>query len=144
MIDLRKSKNSTDNNISDIKLTSQNLQSDINIILPEESNKIKDISKSNNNSIINEINNNKNKNSIKKNNVNNNITQLNIKQQLSISLLNKMQNTSDFSSEEKQKLKEIIQDIQNKNYFYTLSDLNDANKDLITFIDQNKEKIGRI
>ena len=67
MIDLRKSKNSTDNNISDIKLTSQNLQSDINIILPEESNRIKDISKSNNNSIINEINNNKNKNSIKKN-----------------------------------------------------------------------------
>ena len=53
MIDLRKSKNSTDNNISDIKLTSQNLQSDINIILPEESNRIKDISKSNNNSIIN-------------------------------------------------------------------------------------------
>ena len=143
MIDLRKSKNSTDNNISDIKLTSQNLQSDINIILPEESNRIKDISKSNNNSIINEINNNKNKNSIKKNNVNNNITQLNIKQQLSISLLNKMQNTSDFSSEEKQKLKEIIQDIQNKNYFYTLSDLNDANKDLITFIDQNKEKITK-
>ena len=79
----------------------------------------------------------------KKNNVNNNITQLNIKQQLSISLLNKMQNTSDFSSEEKQKLKEIIQDIQNKNYFYTLSDLNDANKDLITFIDQNKEKITK-
>ena len=143
MIDLRKSKNSTDNNISDIKLTSQNLQSDINIILPEESNRIKDISKSNNNSIINEINNNKNKNSIKKNNVNNNITQLNIKQQLSISLLNKMQNTSDFSSEEKQKLKEIIQDIQNKNYFYSLSDLNDANKDLITFIDQNKEKITK-
>ena len=65
MIDLRKSKNSTDNNISDIKLTSQNLQSDINIILPEESNRIKDISKSNNNSIINEINNNKNKNSIR-------------------------------------------------------------------------------
>ena len=135
MLELRKSKNSIDNNISDV-------QSDINIILPEESNRIKDISKSNNNSITNDIKNSKIKNSNKINNINN-MNSLNIKQQLSISLLNKMQNTSDFSSEEKQKLKEIIQEIQNKNFFYTLSDLNGANKELITLINQNKEKITK-
>ena len=74
--------------ITDVKITSQNLKLDMNKILPEESNRIKDISKSNNNSVINKIKN--SKNSIKINNVNNNINALNIKQQLSISLLNKL------------------------------------------------------
>ena len=55
MLELHKSKNSLDKS-SDLKISSKNMQSDMNIILPEENNKIKDISKSKDNSINNKLN----------------------------------------------------------------------------------------
>ena len=66
---------------------------------------------------------------------------LKIKQKLSISLLHQMQRNPKMSSEEKEKINELIEETKNKNYLYGLSDLNGANKELIISMNQNKDKI---
>ena len=66
---------------------------------------------------------------------------LKVKQRLSISLLHQMQRNPKISSEEKEKINELIEETKNKNYFYGLADLNGANKELIVSMNQNKDKI---
>ena len=55
-----------------------------------------------------------------------------------------MQRNPKISSEEKEKINELIEETKNKNYFYSLSDLNGSNKELIISMNQNKEKINKI
>ena len=112
MLELQKSKISNNidnkNSINNIQLNESNLQNhDENI----------NINNDNSNSKI------KNANTLK------------TKQKLSISLLHQIQRNPKTTPEEKTKINEIIEEIKNKNYYYCLSDLNGANKELITTID---------
>ena len=118
MLELQKSKISNNidnkNSINNIQLNESNLQNhDENI----------NINNDNSNSKI------KNANTLK------------TKQKLSISLLHQIQRNPKTTPEEKTKINEIIEEIKNKNYYYCLSDLNGANKDMIISMDQNREKI---
>ena len=121
MIEIQESQGSYNNNEQN---NSPNviLPIDTNLNLPEEKNKYNELSDSN----------------IKKNN------KLNIKQQLSISLLNLMKNDPNNSREEKMKISELIENVKNKNYYHCLSDLNGANQELMTTINQNQDKLKKL
>ena len=67
---------------------------------------------------------------------------LKIKQRLSISLLQRMEKNPNLSFEEKAKIKELIEEIKNKDYLWSFSDLNETNKELIMKLNQNKEVIA--
>ena len=95
---------------------------DTNINLPEKKNKYSDLSDSN---------------IIRNNN-------LSTKQQLSISLLKIMKNNPNNSREGKTKISELIENVKNKNYYHCLSDLNGANQELITTIEQNQDKLKKL
>ena len=68
---------------------------------------------------------------------------LKIKQRLSISLLQRMEKNPNLSFEEKAKIKELIEEIKNKDYLWSFSDLNETNKELIMKLNQNKEIIAK-
>ena len=121
MIEIQESQESYKNNEQN---NSPNviLPLDTNINLPEEKNKYNELSDSN----------------IKKNN------KLTTKQQLSISLLNLMKNDPNNPRQEKMKISELIENVKNNNYYHCLSDLNGANQELMTTINQNQDKLKKL
>ena len=75
------------------------------------------------------------------NNIYTNLSQPDIKKRLSLELLNQMKKDPSISNEEQEQINNLINELKAKQYYLIYSDLNGANQDLMTSLNQNFESI---
>ena len=80
-------------------------------------------------------------NNINNININNNIAIPDIKKRLSLEMLNQMKRDPSISNLDQEQINNLINEMKQKQYYLIYSDLNGANQDLMTSLNQNVESI---
>ena len=78
-----------------------------------------------------------------KSSIKSNHERANIKKQLSLELLNEIIKNQNISNEEKEKIKDLIEKINEKKYYYCYDDLSGSNADIIRFFEESEKIIER-
>ena len=77
------------------------------------------------------------------NNINNKIEVADVKKRLSMEILNQMKKDPGISYEEQEKIDNLINEVRENRYYLIYSDLNGANQDLMSSLNQNAESIDK-